>query len=155
MNSRTTILSTMDPPGHWISLFTGCAVGPDFKEPDVEAPEAYRTVVMPAETADDLKWWALFDDPLLYDLVTTALENNRDLKIAVSRIEQARATVGFTRADQYPRLDGEAGAQTGNVNGGSRSSDTTSTIYLSAPLNLGNRLLGQIQTRPPKRRAPT
>ncbi len=116
-------------------LFTGCAVGPDFKEPVVEAPEAYRTAVMPADTADDLKWWALFDDPLIYDLVTTALENNRDLKIAVSRIEQARATVGFTRADQYPRLDGEAGAQTGNVNGGSRSPDTTSTVYLAAPLS--------------------
>jgi multidrug efflux system outer membrane protein len=116
-------------------LFTGCAVGPDFKEPEVEAPEAYRTIVMPADTADDLKWWALFDDPLLYDLVTTALENNRDLKIAVSRIEQARAAVGFTRADQYPRLNGEAGAQIGNVNGGSRSPDTTSTIYLAAPLN--------------------
>jgi multidrug efflux system outer membrane protein len=67
--------------------------------------------------------------------VTTALENNRDLKIAVSRIEQARATVGFTRADQYPRVDGEAGAQIGNFNGGSRSPDTTSTVYLAAPLN--------------------
>jgi multidrug efflux system outer membrane protein len=82
-----------------------------------------------------LKWWTLFDDPLLYDLVTTALENNRNLKIAVSRIEQARATVGFTRADQYPRIDGEAGAQIGNFNGGSRSPDTTSTVYLAAPLN--------------------
>ena len=90
---------------------------------------------MPSEPANDLKWWALFDDPLLYDLVTTALENNRDLRIAVSRIEQARATVGFTRADQYPRVDGEAGARIGNVNGGSRSLDTQSTIYLAAPLN--------------------
>ncbi len=116
-------------------LFTGCAVGPDFKEPVVATPESYRTQVMPSDAVTDLKWWALFDDPLLYDLVTIALENNRDLKIAVSRIEQARATVGFTRADQYPRLDGDAGARIGNVNGGSRSPDTQSTVYLSAPLN--------------------
>jgi multidrug efflux system outer membrane protein len=101
---------------------------------------------MPADTADDLKWWALFDDPLLYDLVTTALENNRNLKIAVSRIEQARATVGFTRADQYPRIDAEAGAQIGNFNGGSRSPDTDIHGLPGRSIELGNRLLGKIQT---------
>ncbi|MBC2745364.1 MAG: efflux transporter outer membrane subunit, partial [Desulfosarcina sp.] len=79
--------------------------------------------------------WALFDDPMLHSLVSMALENNRDLKIAVSRIEQARATVGFTRADQYPHIDVEAGIQTGNFSGGSRSPDTNSTVYLAAPLS--------------------
>ncbi|HSO18927.1 MAG TPA: efflux transporter outer membrane subunit [Desulfosarcina sp.] len=118
----------------WI-VITGCAVGPDFKEPVVQAPAAYRTAVMPDDDADDLKWWELFDDPLLHALVATALENNRDLKIAASRIEASRATLGFTRADQYPRLDGDAGAQTGNFNGGSRSPQTTSTIYLATPLS--------------------
>ena len=108
--------------------------GPDFKEPVVSAPDAYRTRAMPADATVDLKWWALFDDPLLYTLVTTALENNRDLHIAASRIEQARATVGFTRADRYPRLDGQAGAYKGNFSGGSRSTDTTSSVYLAAPL---------------------
>jgi multidrug efflux system outer membrane protein len=135
MNSRTIACQRWIPLAVGLVLLTGCAVGPDFKKPVVEAPSAYRTAVMPADTADDLKWWTLFDDPLLYDLVTTALENNRNLKIAVSRIEQARATVGFTRADQYPRIDAEAGAQIGNFNGGSRSPDTTSTVYLAAPLN--------------------
>jgi outer membrane protein, multidrug efflux system len=115
-------------------LLAGCAVGPDFKEPVTGAPGAYRTQTMPADTTADLKWWELFDDPVLYTLVTTALENNRDLQIAASRIEQARATVGFTRADQYPRLDGQAGASTGNFSGGSRTTDTTSSVYLAAPL---------------------
>jgi multidrug efflux system outer membrane protein len=135
MNSRTRPYQQWIPLAVAFILATGCAVGPEFKDPVVAAPDAYRTQVMPPEAIDDLRWWALFDDPLLYDLVTTALENNRDLKIAVSRIEQARATVGFTRADQYPRVDGEAGARIGNFNGGSRSSDTTSTVYLAAPLN--------------------
>jgi outer membrane protein, multidrug efflux system len=116
-------------------LLAGCAVGPDFKEPVVQAPEGYRTSVMPSEPITDLKWWTLFDDPQLYALVTTALENNRDLKIAVSRIEQARATLGFTRADQFPHVDIEAGAQKGNFANGSRSADTNSTVYLDAPLN--------------------
>ncbi|MBC2711779.1 MAG: efflux transporter outer membrane subunit [Desulfosarcina sp.] len=90
-------------------FLSGCAVGPDFIEPVANAP--------------------------LHSLVSMALENNRDLKIAVSRIEQARATVGFTRADQYPHIDVEAGIQTGNFSGGSRSPDTNSTVYLAAPLS--------------------
>lgn len=118
-----------------LALFAGCAVGPDFKEPVVRSPDAYRTPVMPADPIDDLKWWALFEDPRLYLLVTDALENNRDLKIAVSRIAQARATLGFTRADQYPRVDVEAGLQRGNFNGGTRSPETTSTAFLALPVN--------------------
>jgi len=135
MTSRTKACQRWIPLAIGLILFAGCAVGPDFKEPVVAAPDTYRTQVMPSEPANDLKWWALFDDPLLYDLVTTALENNRDLKIAVSRIEQARAVLGFTRADQYPSVDVGAGAQAGNFNGGSRSPDNTSTLYLAAPLN--------------------
>jgi len=118
-----------------LSLLSGCAVGPNFTEPIVNSPESYRTKVMVTEAATELKWWELFEDPLLYSLVTKALENNRDLKIAISRIAQARATVGFTRADQYPRLDLDAGGSVGNFSGGSRSSDTNSTVYLSAPLS--------------------
>ncbi|MCP4341802.1 MAG: TolC family protein [Desulfobulbaceae bacterium] len=118
-----------------LSLLSGCAMGPDFTEPVVEFPDFYRTQVMPVDGVTELKWWELFEDPLLYSLVTTALENNRDLKVAISRIEQARATVGFTRADQFPRLDVDTGASRGNFNGGSRSPDTNGTIYLSAPLS--------------------
>ena len=112
-----------------------CSVGPDFKEPVVDSPGHYRTRVMPQEDTGDLKWWALFDDPLLHTLVATALENNKNLKIAVSRIEQARATVGFTRADQFPRVDIEGGSQRGNFSGGTRSADTNETAFLVAPVN--------------------
>lgn len=118
-----------------LSLLSGCAVGPNFTEPVAESPESYRTQVMPSQSAAELKWWELFEDPLLYSLVTTALKNNRDLNIAISRIEQARANVGFIRADQFPRLDVDAGLSRGNFNGGSRSPDTNSTVYLSAPLS--------------------
>ena len=120
----------------WVSiLLSGCAVGPDFKEPIVETPESYRLDTMPVETTEDLKWWEIFEDPVLYTLVTTALENNRDLKIAVSRIEQARAFLGFTRADQYPRLDAEGGASAGNFIGQLRPGTTDTTYFIAAPLS--------------------
>ncbi len=118
-----------------LALLSGCAMGPDFKDPVVDVPESYRSQALTPGPITDLKWWELFQDPVLFELVTFALDDNRDLKIAVSRIEQARATVGFTQADKYPLLDICAGASTGNFSGGSRSPDTRSTIYLAAPLS--------------------
>ena len=135
MNICTKPYKVLTPLILIVSLLSGCAMGPDFQEPVTSTPPSYRTEIMEAGPADDLKWWKLFEDPFLFSLVTAALENNRDLKIAVSRIEQARANVGFVRADQYPRVDVDAGAATGNFSGGSRSPDTNSTVYLAAPLS--------------------
>ena len=116
-------------------LLSGCAVGPDFKQPVVSTPESYRIDTMPVDTVEELKWWELFDDPVLYTLVSTALENNRDLKIAISRIEQARAFLGFTRADQYPALNIQGGANGGNFLGSARSDTTDSAYFIAAPLS--------------------
>jgi outer membrane protein, multidrug efflux system len=113
----------------------GCTLGPEFVKPDMTPPESYRTDIMPATSADDLKWWALFDDPVLYELVTTALKNNKDVGIAVSRMEQARASLGFTRADQFPRLDLQGGANRGTFSGGVRSEDTNYYAYIAPVLS--------------------
>ncbi len=114
---------------------TGCTLGPNFVKPDMTPPEAYRTDIMPATSADDLKWWELFDDPMLYDLVTTALANNKDIGIAVSRMEEARASLGFTRADQFPQLDLQGGANRGTFSGGVRSEDTNYYAYIAPVLS--------------------
>jgi outer membrane protein, multidrug efflux system len=116
-------------------LLSACTVGPDFKPPDIEAPESYRSDTMPVGTTEDLKWWELFDDPVVYTLVTTAIENNRDVKNAAARVEQARAFLGFTRADQYPSLTVQGGATVGNFLGSSRSNTTDSTVFIAAPLS--------------------
>ena len=116
-------------------MLAGCAVGPDFKDPVVETPDRYRAQPVPPEAVVvNLKWWELFDDPVLHALVVTALEYNRDLKMAASRIDQARATLGFTRADQYPAVDVSAGASRGNFSGTTRSTSTNSNFYIAAPL---------------------
>jgi multidrug efflux system outer membrane protein len=114
-----------------VAGLAGCTLGPDFVEPDMTAPASYRTPIMPAASADDLKWWELFDDPVLYTLVTTALENNKDVKIAVSRMAEASAVLGFTRADQFPRLDIQGGANRGTFSGGTRSEDTNEYAFMA------------------------
>jgi len=116
-------------------VLSGCTVGPDFEEPVVDTPDEWRTVTETVENPEDLKWWELFDDPLLAVLVKTALENNRDVKIAASRILQSRATLGFTEADGLPRLDVDAGITTGTFNGAGKSDGTVTNSYLVAPLS--------------------
>jgi multidrug efflux system outer membrane protein len=119
-----------------LMLLAGCAVGPDYKKPEVEVPESYRFKPEAVEEAVNLKWWDLFEDPFLYDLVTSALENNRDLQIAASRVLQARAALGFVRADQYPKLDVEAGALTGNTLSPSGNiDDGQSSLFIVFPLS--------------------
>ena len=118
-----------------VILLTGCAVGPDFKPPVVETPENYRFEKIPVEAMINLKWWELFDDPVLCNLVNQALKNNKDLKIAASRVEQARAYLGYTRADEYPGFYVQAGAGTGNFAGGTRSDTRNSYAYVGPTLN--------------------
>ena len=118
-----------------IVSLTGCAMGPDFKKPVVETPNTFRFSDLESKETVNLKWWELFDDPVLYSLVVAALTNNKDAMIAASRIEEAHAALGFTQADQYPRLDLEAGAKTGNFTGISRSSTTDKSAFIAPVLS--------------------
>jgi multidrug efflux system outer membrane protein len=97
-------------------LLSGCAVGPNYKRPSVNVPGRYRGAIPPeatqaaAESLGDQKWWEVFEDLQLQDLIHTALQQNYDVRIAATRILEARAQVGITRADQLPTIN--AGAQT-------------------------------------------
>src|SRR5262249_35056676 len=83
----------------------GCAVGPNYKRPKVDAPPAYRGVT-PNEAANpdaksfaEQKWLDVFQDEQLKELIKTALQQNYDLRRAGARILEARAALGITRAD--------------------------------------------------------
>jgi outer membrane protein, multidrug efflux system len=96
-------------------LLSGCTMGPNYKRPTVAVPPAYRGIAPDAsaqtESASlgDEKWWDVFQDEQLRSLVRTALQQNYDLRIAASRILEARAQLGITRADQFPTVSGGAG----------------------------------------------
>lgn len=102
----------------FLTLFlSACTVGPDYQRPVVTAPETWRSPA--AEAAVDLAWWEEFQDPALRDLIREALESSHDLRIAVARVDQARALAGITRADQFPSVNAGASASRNRV------SDTT------------------------------
>ena len=101
-------------------LAGGCALGPNYKRPEVPTPPTWRE--LPAAEAQSLAntpWWELFDDPQLQELIRIALVENKDLKIAVERIEEARARYGFTKADLWPKVDLSATGGGLRFNGGS------------------------------------
>src|SRR5258708_18298220 len=89
-------------------LLAGCMVGPDYQRPAIDAPGVYRVdgqaSIASSESLGDEKWWEVFQDPVLQQLIRTALEQNYDLRIAASRVLQAQAQLGITRANQFPMV---------------------------------------------------
>jgi len=89
---------------------TACKVGPNYKRPGVTLPDQYRGLAPDATTQagaasfGDSKWATVFQDPVLEGLIKEALANNYDIRIAASRVAQAQAIVGVTRADQFPQV---------------------------------------------------
>ncbi|MEJ2138001.1 MAG: efflux transporter outer membrane subunit [Gammaproteobacteria bacterium] len=96
-------------------LLAGCMVGPDYQRPELDLPVEFQGTVQEGESIANLQWWELFQDPQLNELVQVALEQNRDLRVAIARVDEARARLGITRADQFPTLDGAASARRGNT----------------------------------------
>lgn len=104
-----------------------CNVGPNYKRPPVNVPANFRDPNAPAPSTSqpattpaattnasgsavaslgDEKWWEVFQDKELQDLIRTALKNNYDVRIAATRVLQAQAQLGITRADQFPTVTG-------------------------------------------------
>ncbi len=129
-------------------LITSCAVGPDFQKPEVEAPVDYeysKVLQVDSSYADsliNLQWWKLFNDPLLDTLVHVALQDNKNILIAASRMEQARASLGYVKADIYPRLDIEAGASRGKYGRKHAVREYCKSILYCPGIKLGDRFLG-------------
>jgi multidrug efflux system outer membrane protein len=98
-----------------ILLLSGCMLGPDYQAPEIDTPDQFLEAGASGESIANLKWWELFDDPAMNDLITLALEENRDLATAFSRIEEARARYGFERSDLFPTLGGGVQFNRGNT----------------------------------------
>src|SRR4051812_44675946 len=105
---RTTVIASL----LFLSLtFTGCTVGPDYRPPKVDAPDGWagtradvtaatrpstnpatRPSVANQQPVDVAQWWTAFNDPVLNSLIDRAVQSNLDIRIAASRLRQARAS---------------------------------------------------------------
>lgn len=98
-----------------VLIVSGCAVGPNYVRPKVNAPADFRGAEGAAQQASyaDLPWWEVFKDDQLKSLIDTALANNYDLAIAVSRVEQARQLAAVARSQYLPAVNYSVGASDG------------------------------------------
>ena len=102
-------------------LLAGCAVGPDYKRPAVNAPQNFRgDKTGQTNSLGDMPWWELFRDETLQALIRDALTNNYDVRIAAARVEQARAVLEQNRSVYFPQITYQGSAGVGrNVLAGS------------------------------------
>jgi multidrug efflux system outer membrane protein len=104
---------------------TGCAVGPNYQRPLVKTPENFRApdpLPAPQPTSlADLKWWDVFKDDKLQELIRAALAANYDLRDAVVRVEAARASLGATRSNQFPQIGASGDIQFTRISRGGQT----------------------------------
>src|ERR1700747_960564 len=115
-------------------LLAGCAVGPNYKRPTVNLPTDYRAAIH-AQTAEaaslgNENWWDVYQDPVLTQLILTALQQNYDVRIAATRVLEAQAQLGITRANQFPSASVGAGVL-------SQQNAKTSSVFPAYEVNAG------------------
>ena len=104
-----------------LCLASACApVGPDFRAPEPQAPPAWHSGLDQGLTvgkdADLARWWKGFNDPVLSTLIDRAVSGNLDLQLARARLQEARARLGISRADELPDLAATGSASRGRSN---------------------------------------
>ena len=99
----------------------GCTVGPDYRRPEATVPAEYRGLgpenPVGAGSLGDLPWWEIFGDPVLQGLIREAIQQNYDLRVAASRILDARAQVTAARSFQFPELNSRGSAPYQKIEG--------------------------------------
>lgn len=141
LGARTSVVARFGRATVWVggcalaAMLAGCAVGPNYKRPAVYAPTDYRGAESHGTNSlADLPWWEMFKDDNLQDLIRTALTNNYDIRLAVTRVEQAQAILMQNRAAFFPQVNyaGEIGRGRNSV-AGNPTFDTgvTSSFFLA------------------------
>ena len=113
-----------------VLILAGCAVGPDYKRPAINTPGAWRVEAKEARDLVNTTWWGQFNDPVLDELIQTALKENYDLRIATARVEEYVGRYMVGRAGLFPQIGASAAAGRNRV-----SEEGTSPILSSAMKN--------------------
>lgn len=131
------------------SLLAGCAVGPDYKRPAVNAPAVFRgEETATSRAVAELTWWRVYEDATLQALIREALTNNYDLRIAVARVEEARAVAMQARSRFVPSVDYNGTVSRGRNDflgspfpqGGATASSASATLNAFWELDLWGRI---------------
>jgi len=95
----------------FVSLLAGCMVGPDYVRPAPDVPAAFRYEDKEVRDTVNTEWWKQFQEPVLDALIAEALANNRDVKIAAAKVEQAAGVLLQTRSSLFPQIEYSGNAE--------------------------------------------
>ncbi len=120
-----------------VTLLAGCALGPDYKRPPVDTPPEFRSEDAESAPVDtrslaDVPWWEVFNDSALQGLIERSLIDSYNIRIVASRVEQARNSVGVTRADLMPQASYTGQAQRGRFFNPAGNDNVTGNNFLAA-----------------------
>jgi outer membrane protein, multidrug efflux system len=105
--------------GSILLVLAGCAVGPKYSRPDTKKPEAYIQAPSKSDSITNLKWWDLYQDSALQKMIQIAIDSNFDLSIAIARVDEAKAILGYNQANMFPFFDYKASGRASDFRGSS------------------------------------
>ncbi|MGW8193761.1 MAG: efflux transporter outer membrane subunit [Desulforhopalus sp.] len=95
--------------GMALFMLSGCTVGPNYQRPEIQTPPTWTISYNAAAGMTDVAWWKEFDDPVLNDLIASALAGNLDLLAATARVDQYLGQWRTTRSEAFPQVGAAAG----------------------------------------------
>lgn len=120
-----------------LTLLYSCKLGPDYIRKTETLPASYRQDFPSDTTIANMPWWELFSDTVLVSLISEALENNHDLKAAIARMDEARASIELVRANLYPRINYSlSGNSAVNTTGPGITNDYTADLNISYTIDI-------------------
>ena len=94
----------------FVLIIGACTVGPNYKRPDIDTPANWRIEESEGKDLANTAWWEQFGDPILNELITTALQGNKDLMIATARVQEYAGRLTTTRSELFPQIGYDAEA---------------------------------------------
>ena len=133
----------------WLSLWSfivlfsveSCKVGKDYEREPISTPNNFRNDFPKDSSITNLPWWELFKDSVLNDLIETALIENKDVQIAVARMEESLLYIDISKADLYPAINyGVIGSSYGNTETSGLSNSISPGINVSYTVDLWHKI---------------
>jgi multidrug efflux system outer membrane protein len=124
-----------------IIIFQSCKLGPNYSRTLEIRQDSYRQDFPEGTSIANTPWWKLFKDTTLTSLIRTSLENNQDLKTAIKRIDESRASMNIVRANLYPRINYAVDASsTASTEAAGLTNDASGAVNISYQVDLWGRI---------------
>lgn len=118
-----------------------CKIGPNYVRPVEPLPKTYSQNFPSDSSIANIPWWSLFNDTVLENIIRVTIENNKDLKSSVARMNEARAAIGIAKADLYPRVNYSAGGSSSVSTGASGlNNDYSALVDVSYTIDMWGKL---------------